>query len=123
MKPDKNRVKDLLSNWRYWARDCDPDSAEIHYYTISPSFRDYVKPTPKFVRYDDDAAMAVELVLGEMFQTRPRERELLILYWICIPNVRDLADCLDMPKSTLHDKLRRSEDVFADCWRLLFYSG
>ena len=121
MKPDKNRVKDLLENWRHWGRDLPPDSAEIHYYTISPMFRDYVKPTPKWVRYDEQAALAVEEVLAEMFRTYPKDREMLILYWIHMNNIRDLADALSIPKSTVHDRIKRAEDTFADFWVKVYY--
>lgn len=121
MKPDKNRVKDLLANWRSWARDFPPDSAEIMYYTISPSFRDYVKPTPKSIRYDEESAEMVEDVLREMFKAYPKDREMLILYWIYMHNQTDLADVLRMPRTTLQKHIYRAHDTFADFWALLFY--
>ena len=121
MKPDKIRVKDLLRNWRYWARDVEPDSAEIHYYTISPTFRDYVKPTPNFVRYDSAAAEAVEEVLRAMFKTHPKDREILFLYYICVNSQRDLAELLDLPRTTVRRRIHNAEDTFADFWDLIFY--
>lgn len=123
MKPDKDRVKDLLANWRDWARDCPPDSAEILYYTISPAFRDYAKPTGKWVRYDNESAEMVEDVLREMFKAYPKDRELLILYWIHMNNVRDLAEVLSLSKSTMHRRLQAAHDTFAEHWALLFYKA
>lgn len=121
MKPDKNRVKDLLRNWRFWARDVEPDSAEIHYYTISPTFRDYVKPTPKWIRYDNDAADAVEEVLRYMFKVYPDERKTLFMYYICMNNQRDLADALDMSAATVNRRIKVAEDAFAESWEIIFY--
>jgi DNA-directed RNA polymerase specialized sigma24 family protein len=122
-KLDRNRAKDLLLNWRQYARDLPPDSAEILYYTISPMFRDYVKPTPKWIRYDEDAALMVEDVLRDMFGTHPKDREMLILYWIHMRNVRDLAEALGMPKSTVHDRIKSAEDTFSVQWYLTHGRG
>jgi DNA-directed RNA polymerase specialized sigma24 family protein len=123
MKPDKDRVKDLLANWRHYARDLPPDSAEIHYYTVSPAFREYVKPTPKWVRYDEAAADKVEDVLREMFKAYPKDREMLILYWIYINNQRDLAEVLGIPRTTLQRRINHAQDTFADFWSWMFYGS
>ena len=119
-KPDKRRVKDLLSNWRHWSRDFPPDSAEILYYTISPMFRDYVKPTPKSIRYDEESAWMVERVMQEMFEWKPKEREMLILYWLYIPHQVDLADALGVSERTIRRRMGYAHDTFAHHWGLLF---
>jgi DNA-directed RNA polymerase specialized sigma24 family protein len=120
MKPDKDRVKDLLRNWRYWARDCPPDSAEIHYYTLSPMFRQYVKPTPTWARYDELAAEMVEDVLREMFKAYPKDREMLRLYWLYINNQRHLAEALGTSQPTVSRRLAYAENTFAHFWGVLF---
>lgn len=121
MKPDKDRVRDILSNWSRWARDCPPDPAEVHYYTISPMFRDVIPKTGSQQPYDVDAADMVEEVLRTMRQAYPKCRELIILYWIQINSERALADALGMSKTTLHNRRMFAEGVFADFWELLFY--
>ena len=121
MKPEKDRVKDLLRNWKYWALDVPADSAEVYYYTVSPMFREYVKPSPSWARYDEESALMVEAVLAEMFKTDPEGRRLIQLYWLSISNERALAEYLKIPNTTLHYRLVRSRDSFASTWGELFF--
>lgn len=122
-KPDKDRVKDLLSNWRRWARDDPPNPAEVHYYTISPMFRDIIPTASNPEPYDSRSAEMVEDVLRVMNHAYPKDRELIILYWIHMHNIRTLAEVVGIPKSTLYDHLMFAHGVFADMWAVLFYGG
>ena len=140
--PDRKTTREILQHWRWYARDLPPDSAEIHYYTISPMFRDYAKPTPKTIRYDIKTAEMVEDVMQDLYKWRPKAREWLILYWLYIPNNQDLADTLSnsemrtrlplqflkarhgegikISKRTVERKMSDSHDVFAKHWALRF---
>ena len=75
------------------------------------------------MRYDNDAAEAVEEVLRAMFKTHPKDRAMLFLYWMCMNSQRDLADALEMPRTTLQRRINKAEDTFADFWDLIFYRG
>lgn len=122
-EPDRKTVRDILQNWRWYARDLPLDSAEIHYYTISPMFRDYAIPTPKHIRYDTESAEMVEEVMREMFKWRPKCRKWLIRYWLYIPNNQDLADAMGTSKRTVERKMAEAHDAFAKYWALLFYGS
>lgn len=119
MKPDKNRVKDLLSNWRRWSRDDPPNPAEVYYYTVSPMFRDFVKPTASNFCYDSDSALMVEEVLRLMCGAYSKERQLICDYYLREIPSRELSRVLGLPKSTMYRHLDMAMDAFADHWDLL----
>jgi hypothetical protein len=141
-KPDRKTTREILMHWRWWSRDEPPNSAEIMYYTVTPMFRDYVKPTPKTVRYHAKTAEMVEVVMQDMYKWKPTAREWLILYWLYIPNNQDLADVLsdskaraalplqflkkrnglgvNISKRTVERKMSDSLDTFAYYWGLRY---
>jgi len=113
---DKERVKDLLNNWRRYSRDCPPDPAEVHYYTISPDFRDYVKPNPGPVPYDSDSAEMVEDVLRWMYKAMPFERDMLVSYYLRGGTVDDVARMLGYGKRRMYELLALSHNAFGRAW-------
>lgn len=113
---DKDRVRDLLNNWRAWARDCPPDPAEVDFYTVSPDFRDYVKPNPSGPPYDTEAAVMVEKVLREMFKIHPFERDILITYYLRSGTVEDVARMLGYSRPTMFRRLTAAHKVFGEMW-------
>jgi DNA-directed RNA polymerase specialized sigma24 family protein len=118
-KLEKDRVRDLLNNWRRWSKDCPPDPAEVFYYTVSPMFRDFVKPSPgRSFPYDPDAAEMVEDVLREMFNAHKRERMILISYYQRDCGAKDLAEIMGVAKSTMYRQIEQASDVFSETWFL-----
>lgn len=110
------RVRDLLSNWRNWARDCPPDPAEVHYYTVSPDFVDYVKPNPGPPPYDSDSAEMVEEVLREMYG--PYRAEYRLIKWHygqSIPQV-EIARAMRISRRAIHYRLQIALRVFSEHW-------
>lgn len=122
LEPDRERTRDILANWRAWARDLPRESCEINYYTISPAFRGtkWAKPTPKHVVYDEKSAEMAEDVLREMFKWQPKAREWIIGYWIYMPNYRILSAILKMSRRNLIRKMNAAHDAFSRHWGLLF---
>lgn len=110
----RNQARDILENWRAWGKDSPKDSAEIYYYTVSPDFSQYVKRESLGYVYNPDSAMLVEDALREMFVPYGRERELIIKYYQREGSVRELADELGLPKSTMYQRLDFAIDVFSE---------
>jgi len=121
--PNRPRARDILSNWRDSARDLPPDSAELYYYTISPMFRGtkWARPTPSGTEYSEESAEMVEEVMREMYRWKPKARRWLILYWLHMPNNRELGKALGLSERWVRHKVALAHDVFADTWGAVFY--
>ena len=113
---DKGRARDLLNNWRRYSRDNPPDPAEVNYYTVSPMFKDFVKPNPGPSPYDPESAEMVEDVLRFMFQQYPFERDMLVTYYLRSGTVEDVAKILGHGKRRMYELLELSHKAFAKAW-------
>ena len=114
--PDKQRVRDLLFNWRNWAKDCPLDPAQIFYYTVSPMFRD-VMPQASTPAYDSDSALMVEEVLRVMRYPYPQERWLLAEYFGKGRPQTEIARELRINQSSVSKyRLPAAERIFAEQW-------
>ena len=117
--PDKQRVRDLLFNWRNWAKDCPLDPAEVDYYTVSPMFRD-IMPQSSTPAYDSDSALMVEEVLRVMRYPYPQERWLLAEYFGKGVTQKEIADELGIHRTTVTKcRLPMAERIFAEQWASL----
>jgi len=115
-QPDPRRTRDLMENWKYWARDCPPDPSEIDYYTVSPMFAD-IMPRGGVPPYDTDSALMVEEVLKRMFVPYRPEWWILLAYYGKGMAQEDIADILGINQSSVSRyRLPAARRIFAEQW-------
>jgi hypothetical protein len=117
--PSKERTSDLLMNWRCYSKDCPPDPAQVHYYTVSPMFTDII-PRGTTPPYDTDAALMVEEVLRVMFRPYPQEWSILRDYYGRGMPQCEIAERLGINQSSVCKyRLPAARRIFAEQWALL----
>lgn len=121
-EPDRKTARDNLSEWQKWSWRFPRDSAEFHYYTVSPMFRgtSWAKPTPPGEPVNDQIAEMVEEVMRELYKWSPSSRDWLISYWLYFPNNKALAEAMGISERTVRRHMVVAHETFAKHWGLLF---
>jgi hypothetical protein len=121
MKPDKERTKAILDNWRRWSMVYERDSAEIPYYTVCPDFAGIVKRTSSNITFDEESAWMVELVMREVYMVSRGAWNLIRKYYLRPheDTAEVIADEIGIHRATLFRRLDRSRDIFAEEWALI----
>ena len=113
---DKDRTRQLLMNWRLWSRDCPPDAAEVHYYTVSPMFQGVIKRGGS-QPYDVDSALMVEEVMRRMFKPYPKEYRVLQAYYGESRTQIEIAKEIGVARTTVtRYRLPMAERIFGEQW-------
>lgn len=121
MKPDNDRVMNLLNNWRVWSLDMPPDPAEVPYYTVCPDFAGIVKRRSSSRVADNESAWIVEVVMREVYrESRPTWNLIRKYYLRQYEDTADhIAEEIGIHRATLFRRLNIARDIFAVEWERL----
>ena len=113
------RTLNLLMNWKHWAKDDQPDPAEVDYYTVSATFSS-VLPRGSAPPYDTESALMVEEVLKEMFVPYQPEWWILLAYYGKGMTQDEIGQRLGIHRTTVTKRrLPMARRIFEEQWSLL----